>query len=90
MHGHLLIARAEVFENKVLRKTFGLKMDEITGHWMRSEVFENKVLRKTFGPKRDEITGHWMRQHNEELCVFCYFPSITLGTKFVWYLSYTG
>jgi hypothetical protein len=51
-----------VFENRVLRRIFGPKRDEVTGGWREREehrlgLFENRVLRRIFGPKRDEVTG---------------------------------
>jgi hypothetical protein len=33
--------RLRVFENRVLRRIFGLKKDEVTGHWRR---LHNKEL----------------------------------------------
>jgi PAS domain-containing protein len=61
-----------VFENKVLRRIFGLKRDEVMGGWRKREehglrVFENRVLGRIFGPKRDEVTGEWRKMHNGEL-----------------------
>jgi hypothetical protein len=53
-----------VFENRVLRRIFGLR------------VFENRVLRRIFGPKRDEVTGEWRKFHNEELHDLYSSPSI--------------
>jgi PAS domain-containing protein len=60
--------RLRVFENRVLRRIFGPKRDEVTvlygcETWSltlkeerRLRVFENRVLRRIFGPKMDEVT----------------------------------
>jgi hypothetical protein len=54
--------RLGVFENRVLRRIFGPKRDEVMGGWREREehrlrVFEDKVLRRIFGPKRGGVTG---------------------------------
>jgi PAS domain-containing protein len=60
-----------VFENRVLRRIFGPKRDEVKGDgcetWSltlkeerRLRVFENRVLRRICGPMRDEVTGEWV------------------------------
>ena len=60
--------RLRVFENRVLRRIFGAKRDEVTGEWRKLHNEElNRVLRGIFGTKRDLITGEWRKLHNEEL-----------------------
>jgi hypothetical protein len=58
-----------VFENRVLRRIFGLR------------VFENRVLRRIFGLKRDEVTGEWRKLCNGELHNLYCSPSIIRMTK---------
>jgi hypothetical protein len=40
----VLVRRLRVFENKVLRKTFGPKRDEVTGEWRRQHNEKLYVL----------------------------------------------
>ena len=56
-----------MFENKVSRRIFGPRRDEVTGEWRRLHNEELNDLRRIFGPRRDEVTGEWRRLHNEEL-----------------------
>jgi hypothetical protein len=44
-----------VFESKVLRRIFGLR------------VFESRVLRRILIPKGDKVTGGWKKLHIVEL-----------------------
>ncbi|KAJ4438662.1 hypothetical protein ANN_14609 [Periplaneta americana] len=66
--------RLRVFENKILRKIFGAKRDEVTGD-------ENKILRKIFGAKRDEVTGEQRKLHNTELHALYSSPDIIRNIK---------
>jgi hypothetical protein len=58
-----------------VRKTFGLKWDEIRGDWRklhsgtlhRLRVAANVAVRKKFRLKWDEITGDWRKLHSETL-----------------------
>jgi hypothetical protein len=69
------VLRLRVFENKVLRRIFGLKRYEVT-KVLRRRVFENKVLRRIFGLKRYEVTRGRRKLHNKELLNLYASPSI--------------
>jgi hypothetical protein len=62
--------RLRVFENRLLRRIFGLK-----------RVFENRLLRRILGLKRDEVARGWRKQHNEELHNLFSSPSIITMIK---------
>jgi hypothetical protein len=70
--------RLRVFENRVLRRIFGPKRDDVTGEWRKLHneelnglyslpMLENRVVRRIFGPKRDDVRGELRKLHNEEL-----------------------
>jgi hypothetical protein len=77
-----------VFENRVLRRIFGPKRDEVTGLYgcgtwsltlkeeRKLRVFENRVLRRIFGLGRDEVTEEWRKIYNEELNDLYFSPNI--------------
>jgi hypothetical protein len=56
--------RLRVFENRVLRRVFGPKRDEVTGDWMHNEELHNlysspSIIRNEV--KKDEMGGHAAR-----------------------------
>jgi hypothetical protein len=64
-----------VFENRVLRRIFGSKRDEVTGEWRKlnneklnslyslPRIFERRILRKIVGPIQNE-NGSWRMRMN--------------------------
>jgi hypothetical protein len=64
--------RLRVFENRVLRRIFGPKRDEVTGGWrkMHNEEFQNlysspSIIRMT-KPRMMRCAGHVARMGQEE------------------------
>jgi hypothetical protein len=56
-----------VFENRVLRRIFGLKRDEVTGEWRK---LHNEELHDLYSsPRRMRWAGHVARNGGEEECV---------------------
>ncbi|KAJ4445703.1 hypothetical protein ANN_12388 [Periplaneta americana] len=72
--------RLRVFENKVLKKIFGAKRDEVTGEWRKLHNAELHAL-KIFGAKRDEVTGEWRKLHNAELHALYSSPDMIRNIK---------
>ena len=56
--------RLTVFENRVLRRIFGPKRDEVTGEWRRlhneelSDLYSLPIIIRVFKSKSVEWTGH--------------------------------
>jgi len=63
-----------VFENRVLRRIFGPKRNEVTGEYRKlhndelNDLYSSlNIVRVIFGPKRNEVTGEYRKLHNDEL-----------------------
>jgi hypothetical protein len=50
---------------RALRRTFGLKSEEVTGEWRR--LHNEEVTGEWRRLHNEEVTGEWRRLHNEEL-----------------------
>jgi hypothetical protein len=67
--------RLGVFENRVLRRIFGPKRDEVTGEWrkLRNEelhdLYSSPSIIRIMKASRMRWTGHVARKGGEEKCV---------------------
>jgi hypothetical protein len=66
--------RLKVFENRVLRKIFGLKRDDVTGGWrMRNEelhgLYSSPSIVRVIKAKKDEIGGACGAHGGGEGCI---------------------
>jgi hypothetical protein len=57
--------RLRVFENRVLRRIFGPKRDEVTGEWRR---LHNEGLNDLYSSRKMRWTGH-VAHMGEERCI---------------------
>ena len=74
--------RLSVFENRVLRKVFGPKRDEVTGEWRK---LHNKELNDLYSlpnivwvikSRRMRWAGHVARMGGIEVCTGCWWGSL--------------
>ena len=65
--------RLRVFENKVLRRIFGLMRDEVTGDWRKlrngelNDLYSPNIIR-VIKSRRMRWAGHLARMGGEERC----------------------
>ena len=74
--------RLKVFENRVLRRVFGLKRDEVTGEWRK---LHNEELRDLYSlpnivrvvkSRRMRWAGHVARMEGREVCTGFWWRSL--------------
>jgi hypothetical protein len=59
--------RLRVFENRVLRRIFGLKRDEVTGEWRKlhneelRDLYSSSSIIRIIKPRRMRFAGHVTR-----------------------------
>jgi len=64
--------RLRVFENRVLRRIFGLKRDEVTGEWRKlhnedlNDLYYSPNIIRLIKSRRMRWTGHVARMGGEE------------------------
>jgi hypothetical protein len=64
--------RLRVFENKVLRRIFGLKRDEVTGEWRKlhneelHDLYSSQSMIKIIKVEEDEMGGACSTKWGEE------------------------
>jgi hypothetical protein len=64
-----------VFENRVLRRIFGLKRDEMTGEWRRQHneeingLYSSTNTGRAFKSTRMQWAGHVARMGEKERCI---------------------
>jgi hypothetical protein len=67
--------RLRVFENRVLRRIFGLKRDEVTGEWRKIHKEELHDLYSSFNivrvikSRRTRWVGYGVRMGRGEVCI---------------------
>jgi hypothetical protein len=62
--------RLRVFENKVLRRIFGPKRDEVTGGWRKLHNEEFQILYSCNQVEEDEMDGTCRPNGGKEKCVW--------------------
>jgi hypothetical protein len=61
-----------VFENRMLRRIFGPKRDEVTGEWRKlhneelRDLYSSPSIIRTFNPRRMRWVGHVARMGENE------------------------
>jgi hypothetical protein len=66
--------RLRVFENRVLRRIFGLKMDEVTGEWRKlhneelRDLYSSPSIIRIIKLRRMRLTENVARMGGEEEC----------------------
>jgi len=66
--------RLRVFENRVLRRVFGSKRDEVTGEWRRlhneelNDLYSLPNIVRVVKSRRMRLAGHVARMGTGELC----------------------
>jgi hypothetical protein len=58
--------RLRVFENRVLRRIFGPKRDEVTGGWRK---LHNEELHNLIKSRKMRWTGHVARMEKRNICI---------------------
>jgi hypothetical protein len=64
-----------VFENRVLRKIFGLKRDEVTGEWRKQhneelhDLYSSPGIIRIIKGEEDEMGGAFSPNGSKEKCV---------------------
>ena len=67
--------RLRVFENRVLRRIFGPKRDEVTGEWKKlhneelNHLYSSPNIEREIKPRRMRWAGHVARMGGGERCV---------------------
>jgi hypothetical protein len=67
--------RLRVFENRVLRRIFGPKRDEVTGEWrkmhneQRHNLYSSPNIIRMMKSRRMRWAGHVARMGGEEECI---------------------
>jgi hypothetical protein len=73
--------RLRVFENRVLRRIFGLKRDEVTGEWRKlhkeelHDLYSSPSIITTINPRRMRWEGHVARMGRRGTRVSCWRES---------------
>jgi hypothetical protein len=71
-----------VFENRVLRRVFGLKRDEVTGEWRKLHIEEHNDLYflpnivRVVKSRRMRWAGHVARMGKGEVCTGFWWGSL--------------
>jgi hypothetical protein len=64
-----------VFENRVLRRIFEPKRDEVTGEWKKlhndvlNDLYSSPNIVRTIKSRRMRWAGHAARMGEEEMCI---------------------
>jgi hypothetical protein len=72
--------RLGVFENRVLRRIFGLKRDEVTGEWRKlhnvelHDLYSSPSIR-VIKARRMRWAGHVARMSRRGTCIGCWWES---------------
>jgi hypothetical protein len=67
--------RLRVFENRVLRRTFGPKRDEVTGQWSKlhnkelHDLYSSPNIVRVIKSRRMRLAGHVARMGRREACI---------------------
>jgi hypothetical protein len=70
--------RLKVFENRVLRRVFGPKRDEVTGEWRKlhneelNELYSLPNIVRVVKSRRMRWAGHVARMGKIEVCTGCW------------------
>ena len=74
--------RLMVFENRVLRKVYGPKRDEVTGEWRRlhneelNDLYSLPNIVRVVKSRRMRWAGHVARMGRIEVCTGCWWGSL--------------
>ena len=64
-----------MFENRVLRRLYGPKMDEVTSEWKKlhnkvlNDLYSSSNIVRVIKSRRMRWTGHVARMRVEEMCI---------------------
>jgi hypothetical protein len=71
-----------VFENRVLRRVFGPKRDEVTGEWRKlhneelNDLYSLRIIVRVVKSRRMRWAGHVARMGGIEVCTGCWRGSL--------------
>ena len=74
--------RLGVFENRVLRKVFGPKKDEVTGEWRKlhneelNDLYSSPNIVRVVKSRQMRWAGHVARMGGVEVCTGCWWGSL--------------
>jgi hypothetical protein len=74
--------RLRVFENRVLRRIFGPKRDEVTGEWRKlhneelHNLYSSPNIVRTIKSRRMRWAGHVARVGRREGCIGCWWGNL--------------
>jgi hypothetical protein len=74
--------RLRVFENRVLRRVFGTKKDEVTGEWRRlrneerNDLYSLPNIVRVVKSRRMRWAGHVAHMGRTEVCTECWWGSL--------------
>jgi hypothetical protein len=73
--------RLRVFENRVLRRIFGTKRDEVTGEWRKlhneelRDLYSSPSIIRIIGSRRMRWAGHVARMGRRGMCIGYWWES---------------
>jgi hypothetical protein len=73
--------RLRVFENRVLRRIFGLKRDEVTGRWIKlhneelRDLYSSPSIIRIIKSRRMRWAGHVARMERRGTCIGYWWES---------------
>jgi hypothetical protein len=76
------VRRLRIFENRVLRRVFGPKSDEVTGEWRKlhneelNDLYSLPNIVRVVKSRRMRWTGHVARMGEERGCTGCWWENL--------------
>jgi hypothetical protein len=79
--------RLRVFENRVLRRVFGPKRDDVTGEWRKlhneelNNLYSSPSIVRVVKSRRMRWAGHVVRMGEEKGCTGCWWGNLREGGR---------